>query len=78
MTDPICLPWVSPVLGSGSEVSCPRTLPQGNLDDPVRLRTPGLRVKHFTTEPRWTPSALSLSTNPLIVQLSSKIRLKFL
>ena len=39
----------------GSEVSCPRTLPRKN-PDLVRLepRTPGLRVKHFTTEPRGT------------------------
>ena len=38
----------------GSEVSCPRTLPRKNPEDPVRLKpwTPGLRVKHFTTEPR--------------------------
>ena len=38
----------------GSEVS--RTLPRKNPEDPVRLkpRTPGLRVKHFTTEPRGT------------------------
>ena len=37
----------------GSEVSYPRTLPRKNPEDPVRLepRTPGLRVKHFTTEP---------------------------
>ena len=36
----------------GSKVSGPRT----NLEDPVRPepRTPGLRVKHFTTEPRRT------------------------
>ena len=36
-----------------SEVSCPRTLPRKNPGDPVRLepRPPGLRVKHFTTEP---------------------------
>ena len=42
----------------GSEVSCPRTLRRKNPDDPVRLepRTPGLRVKHFTTEPRGTLS----------------------
>ena len=40
----------------GSEVSCPRTLIRKNPEDPVRLesRTPGLRVKHFTTEPRET------------------------
>ena len=49
--------WVSPVLGWGSEVSSPRTLPWKNPKDPVRLepRTPGLQVKHFTTEPRGTP-----------------------
>ena len=41
----------------GFEVSCPRTLPRKNPEDPVRLepRTPGLRVKYFTTEPRGTP-----------------------
>ena len=40
----------------GSEVSCPRTLPGKNPEDPVRLepRIPGLRVKQFTTEPRGT------------------------
>ena len=40
----------------GFEVSCPRTLPQRNPEDPVRLepRIPGLRVKHFTTEPHGT------------------------
>ena len=49
--------WVSSVLGWGSEVSCPRTLPRKNTEDPVRLepRTPASRVKHFTTEPRRTP-----------------------
>ena len=49
--------WVSPVLGWGSEVSCPRTLPRKNQEDPMWLepRTPRLRVKHFTTEPRSTP-----------------------
>ena len=48
-----CLSWVSPGLGWDSEVSCPKTLPRKNPEDPVRLepRTPGLRVKHFTTEP---------------------------
>ena len=37
----------------GSDVSCPRTLPRKNPEDPVRLepRTPGLQIKHFTTEP---------------------------
>ena len=40
----------------GSEVSCPRTLPRKNPEDPVRLepRTPRLRVKHFTTGPLGT------------------------
>ena len=48
-----CLSWVLPVLGWGSKVSCPRTPPQKTSQDPVWLepRTPGLRVKHFTTEP---------------------------
>ena len=43
-----------------SEVSCPRTLPRINPDEPVRLepRTPGFRVKHFATEPRGTLSIL--------------------
>ena len=40
----------------GSEVSCPKTLPRKNPEDPVWLepRTPGLRVKHFTTGPHGT------------------------
>ena len=35
----------------------PKDTPTKNPEDPVRLepRTPGLRVKHFTTEPRMTP-----------------------
>ena len=55
-----CLSWVSPLLGWGSEVSCPRTLPQKKKkkkpEDPVRLepKTPSLRVKHFNTEPTLT------------------------
>ena len=38
-------------------MSYPRTLPRKNPEDLVRLepRTPGLQVKHFTTEPRGTP-----------------------
>ena len=37
----------------GCEVSYPRTPPQKNPEEPVRLesRTPGWQVKHFTTEP---------------------------
>ena len=52
-----CLSWVSPVLGWGSEVSCSRTFPRKKPRGSVRLepRTPGLRVKHFTTELRRTP-----------------------
>ena len=47
-----CLSWVSPVLGWGSYVSCPRTSQRNNPEDPVWLkpRTPGLQVKYFTTE----------------------------
>ena len=43
------LSWVSPVLGWGSEMSCPRTLPRKKPENPVRLepRTPRLRVKHL-------------------------------
>ena len=35
----------------GSDVSCPRTPPRKDPEDPVRLepRTPGLQVKHFAT-----------------------------
>ena len=53
----------------GSEVSCPRTLPRQNQEDPVRLepRIPGLQVKHFTTEPCGTEQVLErereISTN---------------
>ena len=52
-----CLSWVSPVLGWGSEVSCPRILPRKNPEDTVRLETriPGLRFKHSTSEPCRTP-----------------------
>ena len=44
---------LSLVLGWGSEVSCPRTLPRKNPEDLVRLepRNPGLRVEHLATEP---------------------------
>ena len=54
--------WVSRVLGRGSELSCPRTLPQQNPEDPVKLepRFPGLRrVKHFTTEPDRSPHTIT-------------------
>ena len=52
-----CLSWISPVLGWGFELSCPRTHPRKFPEDPLGLepRTPGLRVKHFTTVPRGTP-----------------------
>ena len=51
------LSWVSPIQGWCSEVSCPRALICKSPQDPMRLepRTPGLRVKHFTTEPCRTP-----------------------
>ena len=50
------LSWVSPVLGWALK-SCARTPPRKNPEDPARLepRTPGLRVKHFTTAHRGTP-----------------------
>ena len=50
----------------GSEVSCPRTLPRKNPEDPVRLepRNPGLRVKHFTIEPRGTGSFVRVNSLP--------------
>ena len=40
----------------GTEVSCPRTLPRINPGDLVgpEPRTPGLQVKHLSTEPRGT------------------------
>ena len=49
----------------GSEVSCLRTLPRKNPEDPVRLepRIPGLRVKHFTTEPRGTQVGVNSGNN---------------
>ena len=51
----VCLGFTSTRLGS--EMSCPRTLPQKNPEDLVRLepRTPGLG-KHLTIEPRGTLS----------------------
>ena len=51
-----CLSLVSPILGWGSGVSCPRTLPRKNSEDPVRLEPPGFRVKHFASELRGTLS----------------------
>ena len=59
-----CLSWVLPVLGWGPEVSCPRTLPRKKKpEDPERLepRDPGLRVKHFSTEPRRTPEEIGIA-----------------
>ena len=43
-----CLSWVLSEPDWGSDVACPRTLPE----DPLRLepKTPGLIVKHFKTE----------------------------
>ena len=51
--------WVLPVLGLGSEVSCPRTLrKKKSPEGPVGLKpwTPGLWVKHFATEPCRDPT----------------------
>ena len=54
-----CLSWVSPELGRGSEVSCPRTLPRKTQRIQwAQTQDPGLRVKHFTTEPRMTPVSI--------------------
>ena len=49
--------WVSPVLGWGSEVSCPRTLPRKEPrgSNAARTQVPRLRVKHFTIEQHRTP-----------------------
>ena len=65
----------------GSEVSCPRTLPRKNPEDLVRLelRTPGLRVKHLTTEPRRTLIYTQASANvnqsaPNLVTICMTIR----
>ena len=48
------LSWVSPVLGWALKCLAQGHFPRKNPEDPVRLepRTPGLQVKHFTTEPR--------------------------
>ena len=50
------LSWVSPVLGWALKCLAQGHSHEKNSEDPVRLepRTPGLRVKHFTTEPRGT------------------------
>ena len=82
------LSWISPVLGWGSDVSYPRTLPWKNPEDPVRLepRTPGLWVKYFTTEPRWTPflfvychlKLLPISTQLQIFMIFKKLHLAFI
>ena len=66
----------------GSEVSCPRTLPRKNLEDPLLLepRTPGLRVKHFTTEPRGTLVTETKVTQRRRIQriIPSKLLIRFL
>ena len=48
------LSWVSPVLGWALKCLAQGHSHEKNPEDLVRLepRTPGLRVKHFTTEPR--------------------------
>ena len=50
------LSWVSPVLGWALKSLALGHSHEKNPEDPVWLqsRTPGLRVKHFTTEPRGT------------------------
>ena len=50
------LSWVSPVLGWALKCLAQGHSPRKNPEDPVQLepRTPGLRVKHFTTEPHRT------------------------
>ena len=50
------LSWVSPVLGWALKCLAQGHSHEKNPEDPVRLepRTPGLRVKHSTTEPRGT------------------------
>ena len=52
------LSWDSPVLGWALECLAQGYSQEKNPEDPVRFepRTPGLRVKHFTTEPRGTLS----------------------
>ena len=49
-----CLSWFSPVLGWALKCLALKDTPTKNPKDPVRLepRTPALRVKQFTTEPR--------------------------
>ena len=51
-----CTSWVLPVLGLGSGVVCPRTLPRKNPEDPVQPKPGTYRVPviHSTTEPRRT------------------------
>ena len=61
-------------------MSCQRTLPWKNPEDPVGLepRTPGLRVKHFTTEPRRTPylsvtlTKIGVSNSWVVLSFSTK------
>ena len=51
-----CLSWVSPVLGWALKCLAKGNSCEKNPEGTVRLepRTPGLRVKHFTTETRGT------------------------
>ena len=50
------LSWVSPILGWALKCLAQGHSHEKTQGDVMRLepRTPGLRVKHFTTEPRWT------------------------
>ena len=68
-----CLSRVSPVLGMGSEVSCPRHSHDKPSEDPVQLepRTPGLQVKHLTTEPRKIPSFTLNYRGGLVIRASA-------
>ena len=52
-----CLSWVSPVLGWALKCLAQGQSREKNPEDPGWLepRTPGLRIKHFTTEPCRTP-----------------------
>ena len=51
-----CLSWFSPVLGWALKCLAQGHSHEKNPEDPgwPELRTPGLQVKHFTTEPRGT------------------------
>ena len=66
------LPWVSPVLGWALKCLAQGHSHEKKPEELVRLepRTPGLRVKHLTTEPRGTLVNINMFNHSEVVLLS--------